>query len=47
VPKSNHAVVANPLAVTVPFSVADLVVMSVAIPVVTVGVTVNVAKLHV
>ena len=46
-PKSNHAVVANPLAVTVPFSVAEFVVMFVAVPVVTVGKSVIVAKLHV
>ena len=46
-PKSNHAVVIKPLAVTVPFSVAEIVVMSVAVPVVTVGGTVIVAKLHV
>ena len=37
VPYSNHAVVGNPLAFTVPFNIAELEVTFVAKPVVTIG----------
>ena len=37
VPYSNHALVDNPLALTVPFNVAEVVVTFVAAPVVTSG----------